>query len=449
MNEILTINKSNNESNIDTETADYLSMLKRQKPQSEALVVDGISYTYEELIGRAEDFQKKLLSGKISVTALKSIDSERYLLIIKEVDIFSQLVQFLGCMGTKYVPLIIPYDQNEDVLLKKEISIPAAAVMAVCTSGTTGEPKILFRNFHSWYDFFPIQNKIFKIDERTRMFAQGSLAFTGNLNFYMGVFFTGGTMVVQTAFYPKAWEEILLKYKVNIIYLIPSKLLLLPKIMKQKNNAIQMILSGSQSLGTQDFEQLKTCFPCTRCILYYGASELNYITYVDNEHMNLKRNLIGKPFPNVSVFVEDDKIYVDTPYHIENISVPFSLNDTGYFDQEGNLYFSGRKDEILNCRGRKISALKIENALVHSGMVTEAAVVLETDKNDSHLVAYVTLSERIEEKAALSSQMKQLREQLKKSLPSHEIPKQIYVVDFFIKTESGKIDKKRLKDLII
>ena len=436
--------ETTNEQNTACEIADYLAMLKLQQIDAEALVVDGVSYTYGELVAKTEAFQNQLLSGTVTAPLLQSIDSEKYLLIIRKADILSQLIPFLGCMGTNYVPLIIPYDREEETFLNREISIPDGAIMAVCTSGTTGEPKILFRNFHSWYEFFSIQNDIFQIDETTRMFAQGSLAFTGNLNFYMGVFFAGGTMVVRTDFYPKTWEAIFMEYKVNVIYLIPSKLLLLPRIMKQKNHEVQMILSGSQSLGTKDYEQLKTCFPKTRCILYYGASELNYITYVDNEHMNLARNLIGKAFPNVSVFVKEDKTYVDTPYHIEGIQVPFSLNDTGYFDQEGNLYFSGRKDEILNCRGRKVSALKIENALEHLEGVNEAAVVLEDYKNDSHIVAYVTLLENEKNQEQLQGKLNALRGQLKQVLLSHEIPKQIHVVDSFIKTESGKIDKKQL-----
>lgn len=48
--------------------------------------------------------------------------------------------------------------------------------------------------------------------------------------------------------------------KVNAIYLIPSKLLLLPKIVSDKNARLKAIISGSQSMGKFQAEELKKFF---------------------------------------------------------------------------------------------------------------------------------------------------------------------------------------------
>jgi long-chain acyl-CoA synthetase len=199
-----------------------------------------------------------------------------------------------------------------------------------------------------------------------------------------------------------------------------------------------MIVSGSQSLGKQDAERLKQSFPNTRIVLYYGSSELNYITYVTDDEMNDARNLIGKPFPNVDVTLQNGELFVQTPYHVEGISLPCSIHDMGEQDASGNFYFTGRNDDMLQLRGRKISALKIENAIGQLDGVLETAVVVKPRHNDMVLAAYVV------SESTPPPSIAQLTGQLRAHLSSFEIPKEWYFVETLPKNESGKIDKKRL-----
>ena len=150
--------------------------------------------------------------------------------------------------------------------------------MGVMTSGSTGQSKLLWRNFSSWADFFPIQNNIFNINHNTIIFCQGSLAFTGNLNMYMSVLSIGGTIVATEKFAPKTWINLMANNFANAIYMIPSKLLLLPKYLKIPNKHIKTIISGSQSMDKHQAELLQKIYPHTQITLYYGASELNYIS---------------------------------------------------------------------------------------------------------------------------------------------------------------------------
>ena len=110
---------------------------------------------------------------------------------------------------------------------------------------------------------------------------------------------------------------------------------------------------------------LKKIFPCAEIILYYGASELNYITYIKDKDMTNDITLIGKPFNNIHIDIDKNtqEILVHTPYHIEQITLPFSLKDRGYIDKLGSLHFLGRSDDIINLNGMKISLYKIEHTL--------------------------------------------------------------------------------------
>ena len=128
--------------------------------------------------------------------------------------------------------------------------------MAVMTSGTTGSGKLLFRTFESWYGYFETQNRIFGISGESRLFAQGSLAFTGNLNLYLAQLSAGAAVIACDLFDPRLWKQQLEAYRADGIYLIPAKLRALKQVYererepeKQTNRHIRLILSGSQSFG--------------------------------------------------------------------------------------------------------------------------------------------------------------------------------------------------------
>ena len=143
---------------------DYYELIKRQKTKKEALIVDGTSYTYGKLVMMAES-----LAGRWSAenrNLCKSDKKRPIVHIIKEKDIVTQLVSFLACYVNGEIPLIVPYDNKsfENGQFLDNMEVPENVCMAVSTSGTTGMPKIYFRTYESWAEYFPIQNEIFMIN---------------------------------------------------------------------------------------------------------------------------------------------------------------------------------------------------------------------------------------------------------------------------------------------
>lgn len=404
---------------------DYLQMLKEQPQEKLALVEDSEAYTYARLVQEAQELR----------TAL---DYSEPAVFIHEESIARQLVRFLAYSGTKTVPIIateVSRTQQFDVG-----AIPQAACMGVMTSGSTGKSKLLWRSYHSWADFFPEQNRVFGVDDKTVIFCQGSLAFTGNLNIYMGVLAAGGTLIVTQRFRPRHWLELMAEHGVNAIYLIPSKLLLLPKFMREPNTRVRSIISGSQSMGRVEADKLLEVFPEAEITLYYGASELNYITYIKDSEMTDDRTLIGRPFAGVQVSVADEEIFIDTPYHVEAISLPFSLKDRGRLDAEGRLHFLGRTDDILSVNGRKVSAVKVSRALMDLPDVEEAAVLVVHVDDADVLTAFVGAGQEYSKQ--------QLVKLLRAGLEDYELPKQFIFLSELPHNESGKVDKAALKRLL-
>ena len=404
------------------EYQDYLAMLAAQPQEKLALVDDATRFTYGQLVAAASELRERA-------------DFSQPAVFIHEDTIAQQLLQFVAYSGTATRPIIateLSRNQHFDVG-----QIPPKACMGVMTSGSTGKSKLLWRDYHSWADFFPEQNRIFGVDEATVIFCQGSLAFTGNLNIYMGVLAAGGTLIVTEKFRPRHWLQLMEQYAVNTIYLIPSKLMLLPKFMNVPNEQLRHIISGSQTMGRQEADKLLAVFPKAEITLYYGASELNYITYIKDKDMTDDRTVIGQPFAGVGISINNEEIFIDTPYHVENITLPFSLKDRGYVDERGWLHFLGRTDDICNVNGRKVSSVKVTTALTDIEGVVEAAVLSRHIADADVLVAFV---------ASTTSYTKQeLVRRLRERLEDYELPKQFIFLEQLPRNESGKIDKLALE----
>ena len=326
-----------------------------------------------------------------------------------------------------FVPAPVPY-QN--------------ACMGVLSSGSTDVPKVMYRTYESWAGFIPEQNRRFCIDGDAVVFLEGSFSFTGNLSIWASVIYEGCTLAVSDVFNCRQWLEMIRDLRVSVLYLVPAKLKVLTKYLKQEYPSMQMVLAGSQLLGAKTAERLKRSFPNSDILLYYGASELDYITWLGYDEVLRFPDSVGKPVPGVKVWVENGLIYIDTPYHVEGLQQPCTLHDTGYFNREGYLIFNGREGDILNKGGFKISCTKIENALCALPEVIQAVVLPYDDAGRGQEAAAFVVCEN-------ENRTKQdLRLRLRDTLMQQEMPKKIILVKIIPLNSRGKTDKKALLALL-
>lgn len=302
-------------------------------------------------------------------------------------------------------------------------------VFEVATSGSTSAPKILRRTFESWNNFFPTQNKIFRVDENSKLFMHGSLDFTGNLNALMSILHAGGSIITTDKFAPKTWLELI--DNATTIYLVPTKLALLAT--GQPLHNIRSIFTGSHVLTEAQSLALMKKFPSAEIFLYYGASELSFITYkkISADNAAEVRNL-GKAFNGVKIFVRDGLIYVDTPYRVNGFENPGTVGDMGYFNERGELIFLGRGDDFINRGGVKIFASAIEEKLIAIDGIESAAVVKVGDKiRGENFLAYIV--GRVDKKI------------IRQALSPTESPREIIFVPSLPMNAAGKVDKKILR----
>ena len=463
---------------------DYVTLLQKygkEKENTLYLILKDRQFTYGQAYKDVRGFVAPEWKQQFPKNYKTSV------LILSE-DVYHQLLAFLAVMAEGQIPIIGHYDLPQDAenklveknrigfvleekagkwVLKQGVGEPCEAelratekqnvqekstfvpaevpyqnaCMGVLSSGSTDVPKVMYRTYESWAGFIPEQNDRFCIDGGAVVFTEGSFSFTGNLSIWASVIYAGCTLAVSEIFSCRQWLEMIEKHRVSVLYLVPAKLKALTRYLKKEYPSMKMILAGSQLLGAKTSEKLKKCFPASEIILYYGASELDYITWLSYEEVLRFPDSVGKPVPGVKVWVEDGLIYIDTPYHVEGLQQPCTLHDTGYFNEEGYLIFNGREGDIINKGGFKISCTKIENALCSVPDVVQAVVLPYDDAGRGQEAAAFVICD-----GEISRQ--ELRQHLKQLLMQQEMPKRIIFLKEIPLNSRGKTDKKRLLALL-
>lgn len=349
------------------------------------------------------------------------------LTVIQNEEPQKQLELFLSAINQKKVPVILPksFDSSSLNMLK----IPEEADFAVSSSGTTGKPKLYFRTLKSWAAFIPEQNKAFNVKNTSRIFINGSLAFTGNLNIAVTARLNGNFLYVSKELKPQNWAKEILINEIDTIYMIPDKLFHLAKT-GTVFTKIKTIILGSQSVSKNQFRIIKASFPEAEIFLYYGSSETSYISYKKLTEQNTEDSeCTGTIFDSVKVKIsEQGHILAESPWSVIGVTGFFDTGDTGSI-KNGSLYLTGRADDVINIHGQKINKARIIKCLLEVPGIEEAFVTTEEINSVLSVVAYI----------AGPSLPQKIDITIFNSIESVFIPKKYIRLKELPKNESGKI----------
>ena len=392
----------------------YDLLKERADDEKIFLRVDNRAFTYKNFF------------ETVNAAADKISDSGSNVFIAAD-NFLDQAIGFFAVQALGRRPIILHHDNQMPSTTSRA---NADDVIGVLSSGSSGRPKILFRTFDSWASFFPIQNKIFGVNEKSAVFIHGSLSFTGNLNVLLSVLSAGGSIVTSDKFSVRTWDNLI--DGCSNIYLVPTKLNLLASTARPIES-VKTIFTGSQLVSEKLRAELNKKFTAAKLIIYYGASELNYITYKILDGA-IEPNNLGRAFDGVTLDIIDGLIYVDSPWHVSGLKMPCTVGDAGHFNGEGELIFEGRGAEFINKGGYKINAVRLENILLSINGIEQAAVVkVDDERRGDNFVFFIKASDR---KAALDG--------IKSTLRPIERADKIIFVDEIPLNDRGKVDKSRL-----
>jgi len=296
------------------------------------------------------------------------------------------------------------------------------------------------------------------------------LSFDYGLYQVLMTFKAGGTLVLERSFtYPHAVLETLVAERATGFPIVPtiSALLLQIDLSQYDLSSLRYITNTAAALPTTHILELRARLPHVKLFSMYGLTECKRVSYLPPEQIDIRPTSVGRGMPNEEVYIVDDegnrlpsgvgelvirgsnvmKGYWELPEETARMLRPGPLpgekvlysGDLFRMDEEGYLYFVGRKDDIIKSRGEKVSPREVENVLYELGAVAEAAVVgVPDDVLGQAVKAVLTLREG----ASLSEQ--DVLRHCAQRLESFMVPKLVEFRSALPKTSTGKIDKKTL-----
>ncbi len=117
----------------------------------------------------------------------------------------------------------------------------------------------------------------------------------------------------------------------------------------------------------------------------------------------------------------------------------FKSGDIGSIDEDGFLTLHGRKDDLINRGGEKISPVEIDEALLrHPAIAEAAAFAVPHARLGQDVAAAVVL------RPGATTTPVELRRYLQDQLASFKVPGQIVIQDQLPKGKTGKILRRQL-----
>jgi long-chain acyl-CoA synthetase len=342
----------------------------------------------------------------------------------------------------------------------------------IYTSGSTGQPKGVMLSHLNMISAAHSITTYLENNENDIIINVLPLSFDYGLYQILMGFKIGGTVVLEKSFtYPYQIVDTIIKEKVTGLPGVPTifaLLLGLKDIHSYDFSALRYITNTAAALPVSHIRRLRELFPQAKLYSMYGLTECKRVSYLPPQELDKRPTSIGKGMPNEEVYIVNEKGDKAGPGEIGELVVRGSNVMYGYWespedtaaclkpgkypgervlytgdlfkiDEDGYLYFIARKDDIIKCKGEKVSPKEVENVLYSLEGVLEAAVVGVPDEVSGQAIkAFIAL----EEGSGLAE--KEILKYCSQHLENLMVPKYITIRESLPKTASGKISKKVL-----
>ena len=351
---------------------------------------------------------------------------------------------------------------------------PCEPALFLLSGGTTGIPKLIPRTHNDYICNSKLAAKHTEITPSSVLLAVLPIAHNLPLACpgMQGFMLTGAKIVLHKSTRAAEVFSLIEKYKVTHIHIVPALLIIWmhdPLVKDHNLTSVQVIQSGGQRL--QPETRILTERLLVNCTVQenFGMAE-GMLMYVRlDDPLDVRRETVGR------AMCDDDEIMLlgenDLPVKPGEVGEfcargPYTLR--GYFNapehniraftkdgfyrsgdlmrqhKSGNYIVEGRKKDLINRGGEKISAEEVENLILSSSKIKNVACVAMPDPVlGEKMCAFVILKEG-----------KNLTlDELNKMLLQHEIakfklPERLEIVDQFPLSTFGKVSKKDLVAIV-
>lgn len=346
------------------------------------------------------------------------------------------------------------------------------------TSGSTGMPKGVVLSHRNMVTGARSVASYLRNVPEDRLLAALPLSFDAGFSQLTTAFTVGASVVLLNYLMPRDVIDAIHKHGVTGLTGVPPLYIQLSRAAWPTPAAptLRYVANTGGRMPRATLDRLRALLPEAEVFLMYGLTEAFRSTYLPPSEVDRRPDSIGKAIPNVEIMVVNADGAPVAPGEEGELVHRGPLVSLGYWndpartaerfrpapgqppelclpeiavwsgdvvktDEEGYLYFVGRRDDMIKTSGNRVSPTEIEEVVHASGLVAEvAAIGAPHDSLGQGVVLYVSAVDGAE------LDVDALLAECRRQLPVYMVPQEIRVRSSLPRNANGKVDRSLLRD---
>jgi acyl-CoA ligase (AMP-forming) (exosortase A-associated) len=344
------------------------------------------------------------------------------------------------------------------------------------TSGSTGKPKGVVLSHRNMVAGAKSVAHYLQNNPADRLLAVLPLSFDAGLSQLTTAFLSGATAVLHNYLLPRDVLNVAMRESITGLTAVPPLWIQLAQLEWPESTRewMRYIANTGGKLPRTVVQRLRAILPKTQIFLMYGLTEAFRSTYLPPSEIDKRPDSIGKAIPNAEILVvrengtrccagEPGELvhrgvlvamgYWNDPEKTaerfrpapgQDLGLPLPevavwSGDTVQMDDEGFLYFVGRRDDMIKTSGYRVSPTEVEEIAYTTGLVEESAAI-----GVPHPVLGQAIVLVVTPAGGTDVNLDDVIEECKRRLPTFMVPAHVSVKNALPRNSNGKIDRKAL-----
>lgn len=383
---------------------------------------------------------------------------------------------FSICLDQDY-PGTIPFDKIKEMpATRPELDYDVGdneSLILTMTSGSTGTPKPIDMSQKNKYERSMAHIRVYNLTKDDRILAATPLYHSLAERLVILPLILGATSILLPRFTPAIWLKCAEEQKPTFTIAVSAQLAQILELLKQPDapsiTSFRSIVSSSALLEASVKYELINFLKCEFHEMY-GASEVSTVTDICFQETPNKQRSVGKPFDEAKIRIlhDDDngsvrdcaihevgeiavksKLQCKSYYKQENLMQSamvdgyFRTGDLGYLDEDGYLYFAGRKKEIIITGAINVYPHDIDVVVGRLPEIEECAAFSYPDERLGEIVALAVVPKEGQE-----INLRALKSFCARNLADFQQPHKFFVLDKLPKNAMGKLQRMAILECV-